>query len=84
MLINQNDMYRAAEQAEDQHLLEEAGYEPGRGRGKTFWGTVLRRLIDLLIIGLIAFLIFSFVRNRTRNAVIPESMGYQTEVQVTP
>ena len=84
MLINQNDMYRAAEQAEDQHLLEEAGYDPDRGRGKTFWSTVLRRLIDLIIIGLVVFLIFSFVRNRTRHAVIPGSTGYQTETQVNP
>ena len=84
MLINQNDMYRAAEQAEDQHLLEEAGYEPSRGRGKTFWSTVLRRLIDLIIIGLIVFLIFTFIRNRNRGAVIPESAGNQTEAHMTP
>jgi len=84
MLINQNDMYRAAEQAQDNHLLEEGGYDPDRGRGKTFWSTVLRRLIDLIIIGLIVFLIFTFIRNRTRNAVIPESAGNQTEAHMTP
>ena len=84
MLINQNDMYRAAEQAQDNHLLEEAGYEPDVGRGKTFRGTVLRRVIDVVIIGLIAFLLFTVVRNKTRGAVIPESAGYATEVHMTP
>ena len=77
-MINQNDMYRAAEQAQDNHLLEEAGCEPDVGRGKTFWNTVLRRVIDLVIIGLIVFLIFTVIRKRSTAVPAPESLSVET------
>ncbi len=84
MLINQNDMYRAAEQAQDNHLLEEGGYEPDVGRGKTFWNTVLRRVIDLVIIGLIVFLIFTVIRNRSGAVSAPEGQAYESTAATNP